>query len=195
MKKIPLTILILLFLAFAKGDAKLNSTSVIVTPESSLLVRGSTNISSFTCKFDVGRLKNPIQVFYKNVGTRMVFDRTVLILDNHCFDCGGKGLNKDLQEILKTGEHPEIKLFLNEINDLDGQSDDMLCKLDIEIAGVTKNHEVPVKIRKNGELLITGDLTVSMSDYNLIAPKKLFGLIYVNDTIKIYFQLVVQENL
>ena len=183
-----------MLLAFTTSDARFKRTSVIVTSESSLLVRGKTNLNMFTCGFDVNKLKNPIQVAYHIEKDRMVFDKTALVLDNQCFDCGGKALNNDLQKILKSDKYPQITLFLNEISNLGDQSDGVLATIDIEIAGITKSYKVPVKFKKNKGMLITGDLALSMHDYNLEAPKKLFGLITVHDKIKIYFQLAVREN-
>ncbi|WP_242203592.1 YceI family protein [Aestuariivivens insulae] len=192
--KVLFVISIAMLMAFTASDTTFKNTSVTVTPESSLLVRGTTNINTFTCGFNVLKLNNPIEVVYKKVGNRMVFEKTALILDNDCFDCGGKGINSDFQKILKSNKYPQISLFLNEISDLEDQSDDVLAALDIEIAGISKRHKVPVKFKKNKGMLVTGDLAISMSDYNLKPPKKLFGLISVHDTIEIYFQLAVREN-
>lgn len=194
-KVLVAAVVVLLLMAITASKAIFNSTSVIVTPESSLLVRGTTNVNTFTCEFNVLKLNNPIQVFYKKVGNRLVFDRTALILDNHSFDCGGKAINNDFQKILKSKKYPQIILYLNEITVLENQTDDVLTSIDIEIAGITKKHSVPVKFKKAEDMLITGDLTLSMADYNLEAPKKLFGLITVHDTIKIYFQLAVREKI
>ncbi|WP_242085231.1 YceI family protein [Aestuariivivens sediminis] len=194
MKKILFIGLMLSLLAFATSDAVFERTSVIVTSESSLEVSGKTNINRFTCDFDVNKLKNPIEVIYYLKHNKMVFNKTVLVLENECFDCGGKALNNDLQKILKTNQYPQITLFLNEISELEAHSDNILANIDITIAGINKNYKVPLTFKKDKGMLITGDLTLSMQDYNLEAPKKLFGLVTVQDEITIDFQLAVREN-
>ena len=181
-------------MAFTTGDFNFKNTSITVTDESSVVIRGTTSINTFKCSYNVLRLDNPIQVVYRKVGHRMVFDKTALVLDKHSFDCGGKGINNDFQKILKSNKYPEIILYLNYINHLEDQPNNVLASIDIEIAGFSKTHKVPVKIKKSNNMIITGDLAISMSDYNLEAPKKLFGLISVDDTINVYFQLAVVEN-
>ncbi|WP_242132090.1 hypothetical protein [Aestuariivivens marinum] len=194
LNKVLFIVVIGMVMAFTTNDAMFKSTSVIVTSESSLVVRGTTNVNTFTCGFDVLKLKNPVQVLYKKVGARLVFDKTALVLDNDCFDCGGIVINSDFRKILKSKMYPQITLFLNDINDLEEQTDDVLASIDIEIAGVSKNHKVPIKFKKGRGMLITGVLPISMSDYDLKPPKKFFGLITVHDIIKIYFQLAVKES-
>ncbi|WP_341215503.1 hypothetical protein [uncultured Wocania sp.] len=192
MKRILFFISIIIMLAFTNGDATLKSTSVVITPESSLLVRGTTNINTFTCEFNINKFKNPIKVIYHIEDDKMIFDKTALILDSDCFDCGGKAINNDFKKILKTNKYPQILLYLNEISLFDDESD-VKASIDIEIAGIKETYKIPVKIKKNNEILITGGLAISLTDYNLVAPKKLLGLISVNDKIQIYFQLLVKE--
>ena len=192
--KVLIGAMMVMLMAFTADNVLLKNTSIMITTESLLVVRGTTNVSTFTCGFDVSAFKRPISVTYRIENDKWVFDKTALVLNNECFDCGGKTINNDFQNILKSKVYPQITLYLNEITDLENQSNNVLAFIDIEIAGITKKHSVPVKFKKDKDLLITGNLALSMEDYNLIAPKKLFGLITVHDTIKIYFQLAIQEK-
>ena len=191
MKRILFFISIIILLAFTKRDAITKNTSVIITSESSLLVRGTTNVNTFTCEFNINKFKNPIRVVYHIEDDKMIFNKTALILNSDCFDCGGKAINNDFKKILKSNKYPQILLFLNEISHFENKSY-VQASLEIEIAGITKNYKIPIKVKKNKEMLITGDLTVSLVDYNLEAPKKFFGLIFVEDIIEIYFQLEIK---
>ncbi|MDO7171725.1 YceI family protein [Mariniflexile sp. AS56] len=184
---------VLTVLGFTTRDSSLKKASVVITPESSLVVQGKTNVSTFSCAFNTNKFKNPMQVFYELDGGNMVFSKTALILENNCFDCGGNAINKDFQKILKSNKHPQIILLLKEIIPAENKMN-VQASITIEIGGVTKGYKIPIKIKNVDGLLISGDLDIRLSDYNLETPKKLFGLIAIDDTIEINFQLMVREK-
>ncbi|WP_308991163.1 YceI family protein [Mariniflexile litorale] len=192
-KKVLFLISILTTIAFTTRDSIIKSTSVIITPQSSLKVKGTTNVSDFSCVFNINKFKNPIQVFYHVENGKIVFNKTALVLENDCFDCGGRAINNDFQKILKSDKYPQITLFLKEINQTENMRD-VQASINIEIAGVTQDYKIPVKVKKSNDLFISGDLVIRLSDYNLETPKKLFGLISINDIIKIDFQLLIREK-
>ncbi|HMQ45445.1 MAG TPA: YceI family protein [Mariniflexile sp.] len=192
-KKLILFVIVVMALAFASRDSAIKNTSVIITPESSLFVKGTTNVNNFTCIFNVEKLKNPIPVTYHKVNDKLQFNKTALVLDSNCFDCGGKSINNDFKTILKADKYPQIILLLKEISNFENNAD-MFAAIDIQIAGVTKAYKIPVKIKNGYKLLITGDLAINLSDYSIVPPKKFLGLVTVNDTIEIFFQLAVREN-
>ena len=192
-KKVLLFVSVLMAMAFTNRDSAIKNTSVVLTNESSIMVRGTTNVNSFNCGYKINKFKNPIPVTYYLEGDKIRFNKTVLILDNIFFDCGGKGINSDFQKILKSDKYPQIFLFLKEISQIENSSD-VHASIDIQMAGLTKNYKVPVEVKNNNNLLITGDMALKLSDFNLETPKKLFGLISVNDKIEIFFQLAVKEN-
>lgn len=179
--------------AFTNKDSGTYTTEVHVTANSSVFVNGTTNVSDFSCAFNVNKFKNPIQVSYHMAGDKMVFDKTALILDSNCFDCGGKAINSDFKKILKADKYPQIKLFLKEITQLD-KSPNLHALVRIEIASITKGYTIPVKIKNSDNLVISGNLNISLKAYNLEAPKKLFGLIEVDDKIDIVFELGIKEK-
>ena len=193
MKKLLFFAFIIVSLAFVKRDAAAIETSVIITPESALSVRGTTNINDFTCRFDVNQLKNPIQVLFEKEGDKFIFKKTALVLENSCFDCGGKGINSDFQKILKTDEHPKIFIFLKELKTNVVSGSKVLAHVDIEIAGVAKAYKIPVTINGINNMVVSGNVNISLKHFKMEPPKKLFGLIEVNDNIEIDFQLEVKE--
>tara|TARA_R110002049_G_scaffold71370_1_gene183855 strand:- start:9313 stop:9903 length:591 start_codon:yes stop_codon:yes gene_type:complete len=193
MKKMMFLIFILVSFAFAKRDTVVMETLVMVTPESTLSVKGTTNINTFACRYNVNQLKNPIPVFFEKKEDKIIFKKTALILENACFDCGGKGINNDFQKLLKSEEHPKIYLFLKELETKIGSSSKVLAHVDIQIAGITNTYEIPVALVEENNMLISGNASISLKDFKMKPPKKVFGLIEVEDTIEIDFKLVVKE--
>lgn len=191
MKKILFVLSIFLIFAFTKSDAGIQNTKVSILPESTLVVNGTTNVNSFQCVFNTQKLKNPVSVSYVLASGKLKFKETALVLDNYCFDCGGKGINRDFQSILQTNHYPQIRLILKEITELN-RNNKVQTLVDVEIAGVKNEYLIPVKIKKEAHTIIEGSLNLNLSDYKLTAPKKMFGLIAVDDEIAIDFSLVVQ---
>lgn len=191
MKKILFFVSLIAILAFTV--VKVGNTSVLITPSSKLLIKGKTNITNFKCEFNVLKLKNPIPVFFEKIDDKIVFHNTALILDNVCFDCGGKGINNDFQDLLKSKIYPQTLIKLKEISKDRNDENQILALLDISIAGVTKSYQIPVELEEDDALLIEGVLSLNICDFNLEPPKKALGLIVVKDIIEINFQLIVKE--
>ncbi|OWW25918.1 hypothetical protein B4Q04_10040 [Zobellia sp. OII3] len=191
LKKVRLFFFVMAIMAFTTG-ATIRRTFVAITPDSSLYIKGTTNVNTFSCRFDVENINNPVHVDYYKEGNRIKFDETALVLNVDCFDCGGRGINRDLRDILKSEEQPHIFLFLKEIKPIESTAAYKVV-LDIEIAGETNTYEVPVEVEKDNKLLIKGDLNISLPDHNIAAPSKLFGLINIHENVEISFKLGVKE--
>lgn len=160
-------------------------------PDSKLTITGDTNISEFACAFNSQMIPSSRKVIMKEVGSELHFENAILKLDNTGFDCGSKGINKDFHALLKTEEYPEISLELKKlcINTPTQATADLI----ISIAGIMKAYKVPVKIINGIIPQYRGDLTLNINDFNLKAPKKMFGLIVVKEDIDINFNLNVDR--
>lgn len=190
MKHILYIMIVLTTLAFTT-KVMVDNTSVLITPDSELVIKGTTNINSFKCKFNIKEINKPIPLYYKVVNDKMVFERARLVLDNECFDCGNKGMNKDFMKLLKSDEYPEIELQLKEVDKNNGSHINAL--LELRIAGKSKSYHVPLIVKDKVDIFVSGTLKVDITDFNLEAPKKALGLIVVSDDVEIGFQLNFSE--
>ncbi|RPD99984.1 YceI family protein [Aureibaculum marinum] len=190
---ILLSLYVLTF-SFTNTDSVIGKTSVVITPDSSFSLKGSSNVNSFSCTFNVEKINNPIDVTYHVYGDKISFSNTKLVLDNSYFDCGHNKINDDLNELLKSEKYPKIFIYLKEFSS-DKNESKVNTIIDIEIAGIRKTYNIPIQVdNSNNNMQISGNLNVNLSDYKLQAPKKLFGLIRVEDTIEINFNLSVRED-
>lgn len=180
-------------LSFYGGEFA-TETAIIVTPESSLVIKGKTNVNKFDCKFNVQNLNNPIPVFFKLENSKLVFEETSLVLKNTCFDCGNKGMNKDFYNLLKSDAYPEVILKLKEVKEDNYHKNWVSAKIDIKIAGVMNSYSVPLKFEGNKRMMIKGTLNLNIRDFNIEPPKKALGLIVVDEIIKIDLNLNVKEH-
>ncbi|MGE5944498.1 MAG: YceI family protein [Flavobacteriales bacterium] len=192
MKKLLIFISVLTSLAFT--DTLVSKTSVIITPNSKLLIIGKTNVNSFKCQYNVSKLNKPIPIIFKKHGKKISFEKTTLILDNINFDCGGSGINNDFQELLKTKSYPQIFINLKEIIKDSNNENLIKALVDLEIAGITKSYTVPIELNNEGTMSIKGVLALNIRDFNLEPPKKALGLIVVKDVIEINFELAIKKQ-
>ncbi len=193
MKRIFIFILILFISGFTYISFVIE-TAIIIEPESKLIIKGTTNINKFNCHFNTSELQKPIPVSFEIKNDKMVFKETELILKNDCFDCGNKNINKDFKSLLKTNSYPQIFIHLKEMQNFNLKDSTSKVLLDMEIAGIFKSYNFPVKIENNkNKLFVTGTLALNISDFNLEPPKKLLGILKVNNIIEIDFQLLFKE--
>lgn len=193
MKKIFFIIMLFLSLAFAK-NVLINATSVVISPKSKLIIKGSTNVNKFKCHFNIEEVSNPIPLSFVLKEDRLIFEKALLMLDNSCFDCGSRAINKDFMDLLKSEEYPKIVLELKEIKKDSRTNNIVHALIEIVIAGESKSYFTPVKLKGDKILNVTGTLNLNICDFNLEPPKKALGLIVVSDIIKINFDLEVEEK-
>lgn len=192
MKRILFFVSILASLSFTNDLVK--SASVTIAPSSKIVIKGKTNVNTFKCQYNIQKLNKPISVYFRKQNDEIIFERTTLALENANFDCGGRAINNDFQELLKSETYPKIFIKLKEISKYPNYENRIQTLLDIEIAGVTRAYSIPVEFEDDDTLIIKGLLTLNLRDFNLEPPKKALGLIVVKDTIDINFQLRVEEN-
>lgn len=193
MKKIG--IILVLFLSFAFTTSIINETkSVSIEPESQLVIKGTTNVSSFKCKFDIKEINNPILLYYKVIDDKMVFEKAKLVLNNDCFDCGHRGINSDFMDLLKSDEYPEILLELKEIKMESNRTDEVNALVKLCIAGKSKLYHLPLHYKEDSDIQVRGTLKLNITDFGLKAPKKALGLIVVSEEIEIKFDMVFRES-
>lgn len=169
------------------------TSSVIITEKSTLFINGKSNVNNFSCLYNIDKIKKPIAVVYSTKDNKIYFSKTTLLLNNTYFDCGGNGINKDFLKTLNTINYPEIALTLNQIETTETPSV-LRASVTIQIAGVSRNYDIPVDVVKHNMLNVNGQLKLKLTDFNLKAPSKLFGIISVEDNIDINFNLEIEAQ-
>lgn len=191
MKKVLVFVTVFFLYAFTVRDTSLDVTKVYIAPESSLKISGTSNVNSFTCAYNTKNLTAPVAVQFEKKNNKVRFQKATLVLDNLGFDCGNRGINRDFHSLIKTKEYPQLYLRLKEIQTTDTKSKTVQALVEIEIAGISKSFEVPVQLKEDDTVCVSGKLKLQLSDFNLEPPKKVLGLIVVHDTITIDFRLMM----
>ncbi|HLW33152.1 MAG TPA: YceI family protein [Aequorivita sp.] len=194
MKTLAYPLLFLLLVSFTNTSTVNKHKTIFISPKSELEIVGSTNVSTFTCLFNVKNLNKPLRIDYWEGDDLIRFQKSTLVLDNTFFDCGGKGINKDFHDLLKTKVYPQILLTLKEIKKKAIADNKVEALVEIQIAGISRSYIVDVEAKQEGDLHLNGNLKLNITDFNLEAPKKILGLIVVSEEIEIIFKLIVGEE-
>lgn len=178
-------IVVIIFLSF--GFSK-NQTKVKITNKSEVTIKGKSNVNSFECKYNPGFIENDLQVSIARNNNKILLEGAKLSIKSTGFDCAHKMITKDFKTILKAEEYPHIVLNVKEISTI---KESITAKLDVKIAGVEKEYLVPVIFNPNTNN-VKGQLKLNIKDFKLKSPKKLLGMVVVNDNVDIHFNLFLQ---
>lgn len=174
------------------AQPSVETREIEIMPGSSLSISGNTNINEFECDFDTLCFEDQtITVNFSSKGDVLDFRNSVLPLRNNNFNCGNKRINRDFKDLLKTEEHPEILLKIKKI---DLRKDKAHATLNFTIAGIDKDYTFPVEVTGDETMCFNGKLALNITDFNLEAPSKVFGLIVIEEVININFNLNVQSQ-
>lgn len=162
----------------------------------SLKVDGSTNINKFSCII-ANHTKSDTISIYKDPAKEVLPLSGVIKLDVQNFDCHNPVMTGDLRKTLKAKQFPQLSVrFLNlsKYPNLNSRQDLIKGAVAIEIAGVTKRVEVDYKIVSTGGSIINliGSRQVNFSDFNIIPPRKIGGMIQTNNELSVVFNLRIK---
>lgn len=178
-----ITILILLSFGFSR-----NVTKVKITNKSEVTIKGKSNVNSFECKYNSDFIENDLQVIMNKNNGKIVLDGAKIDIKSTGFDCAHKMITKDFKSILKAEEYPHIVINVRELIIV---KESISAKLNVKIAGIEKEYMVPVAYNQNNGN-VKGQLKLNIKDFKLKSPKKLLGMVVVNDNVEISFNLFLQ---
>lgn len=191
MKRIFYFLMIVFTVHLSAQDIKYSKISINGLKESDLFIKGTTNVSTFTCLFDTAYLKECQEVLYTRNTGEFNFKKAILVLDTRGFDCGSQAINRDFHKLLQTDVYPQITI---EVKKAEINSAVPCATVLIGIASKVLEYKTPITITESEEMHFEGVLKLKLSDYELKLPKKLFGLIEVGDEIEIHFDITAQHK-
>ncbi len=193
MKRLLFIFLFLVLVSFGQSNIVKSSQSVLITSKSELNINGTSNVSDFKCRYKIQNLNTPIRIHYEKTNDVIKFEKSMLVLENSGFDCGGKGINRDFHGLLQSDVYPKIILRLKEIKLKPHQKNTADALVEIEIAGIKHAYHMETEFHHDQDWHIEGRLKLNINKFDLKAPKKMLGLIVVSDEIEISFKLVIKE--
>lgn len=170
--------------------------SWIIEPSSTLSIRGSSNVSDFTCGMDVYRKKDTLTIT-ENTPSFIKFFESRLAVPINDFDCRHKLITRDFQETLLASQYPEIGItFISFLRVADARQgvDSYDADVLIELAGKKRKVKIHFDFSEQSyaQYLLKGSKVLRFSDFDFKPPTKMMGLVQVDDELTIHFNLIVR---
>ncbi|MBE9668525.1 YceI family protein [Mucilaginibacter boryungensis] len=171
------------------GDAE----KWLINKTSSLTINGSTNINKFACDIP-GYGQTDTLTLTKERGNIALSGTVVLKIRS--FDCHNAIMTNDLRKTLKEPLIPVLRISFLSLSKMPAhaiQLEIITGLVDIELAGMKKRFEIAYQVSTDSqrEIHLLGTRDVTFTDFNLIPPRKLGGMIKTNDKLSITFHLAI----
>lgn len=169
----------------------------VIEKTSSLSIEGKSNVNSFKCDIVEYLNRDTILLYKDNSGEQKpILTKGGLTININRFDCHQNYVTADLKKTLKAKEDANMKINLVSFGYMKSNQSNQAIKgiVEIQLAGITKKLEIDYAVNKNqgGVLHLVGTKKLLFSDFKLTPPKKLAGLIKVEEEITVSFQLILR---
>jgi hypothetical protein len=188
------TLLIILLMSFCWPPHTMLKEKWLIEKESNLYFEGRTNISNFRCGI-TSYLRPDTLCFCREDNSKAILSvKGGLSIDVNCIECQQPYMNKDLRKTLKAGECPFMKIALLSIGNFAGDVKNVKGKVAITLAGVTRILDVDYTVQPVDEnnLRLYGREQVLFADFDLTPPRKMAGLVKVEQQINVNFMLALR---
>jgi hypothetical protein len=167
----------------------------VINENSSLSVNGTTNINKFSCDIPTYDQTDTLIMSRANKDIALTGN---IGLKVESFDCHNSMMTKDLRKTLKEKDFPRLFihfLSLSEFPQLSAEPKPITGWVNIELAGISKRFEINYKVSMDDQKIIhlLGTRDINFSDFNLIPPRKLGGMIKTNDQLSVAFHLKMKS--
>lgn len=154
-------------------------------------IEGETNLSQFHLVY---QSTNKNRFVHNNLEQKDPNEIIEFKIPVYQFEGQNQFMENDFREMLDASNHPLIKVGIKEncLDKISTETKDDKIEFLLTIAGETRhvvgyyNPEF-----RNNEILIKGVTRIKLSDFSIIAPEKMFGMLQVKDVIIIKFDILI----
>ncbi len=168
----------------------------LISESSSLSVNGSTNVSKFSCDIASCDQADTLTVWHGENGINLTGSIDPAVLS---FDCHKAMMTHVLRKTLKAKQYPRLHirfLSLSELPELSTRPTPITGQVEIEIAGIKKLYTVNYRISDTAKVIhLVGSQHLNFSDFDLVPPHKLGGMIKTKDQLTVSFHLKMKNIL
>jgi len=199
------TALLLCLLLSGFVDADMRPTNIVYSIEngSSLSISGTSNVNTFSCLCSETFKRQVLEIVRVDSTRQLRFKNAVLKLPTQSMDCNNSRMNSDLCDALKSSKYPYIVVELQQIqlrpaalSATRNEWFDVVAVATLTITDVCKPIVMDVRGIRLGDdrYRFVCSKNVRMTDFNVDPPTALFGLIKVNNDIKINLDITASVS-
>ena len=188
--------------AVKPGDIVNGNYQVQIAEESHLVINGHTNVNTFSCGYNGNFYPDTLSVNTIATSGCLRFKNADIRLKTKLFDCSNKLMNPDFRNLLKADQYPYIRIKVLEIDKNPGQVKNylvsnydrnmLLLTVEIMIAGQKKIYNLPIEVADNRDNnFYKGHLKMNIRDFGLTPPRKMLGLVVVDEMVSIDFMIKI----
>jgi hypothetical protein len=156
---------------------------IFIDPKSNVSVFGSTNVSRFTFEYtEPITINKPVLVKKNDGGLKL--QGGLIDLKVRAFDSGYGMMNGDFRKMLKEEINPFIQVVLVSLFPKwlpDGNWLEGTVEILVEMNNIKKKYTILCKIDNPGSLLIYGREKMRLTDFELVPPVRMMGMVKVNE--------------
>jgi polyisoprenoid-binding protein YceI len=191
------TVPAVLVVAAAMGSVAPAQTKAPLAIDSArVTIAGTSNIHEYTATSTTARVVRAKvgaaaagAAFWDEVvkpGALEVFD---LVIPAASLSSPKAGLDKNMHKALKADQHPEITFRLSR---LEGPADALRAVGTLRIAGVEREVVLVLKTeRRDGTLVVKGQLPILMTDYGIKPPTAMLGMLKTDPKVTVSFETIL----
>ncbi|MFN0255780.1 hypothetical protein E6A44_009375 [Pedobacter ureilyticus] len=170
---------------------------LIILPESSILLRGHSNVNKFTFTYEKALKLGSSSIKATTTNNILNIKNAKLDAEVTAFSSGSNLMDRDYRNMMNYRAHPHISIALHQINFLKNYSDDSgtaQALVNITIAGEKRLDTLQFNYSKvKGIYRCSSSHQISLRDYKIKPLKKMMGLIFLKDQLTvdmiIYFKV------
>ncbi|MBN9385612.1 MAG: hypothetical protein J0H74_32965 [Chitinophagaceae bacterium] len=183
---------IILILVFFTSLAKPVRTKWLVQRTSTIRIAGSTNVNSFCCH--VNEYTGPDTITLTVAGGNL----GALAVNIEEFNCNNRIMTGEFKKTLKYKQYPQLKIVFISLEKMPAfgpMAETVKGCVEVELAGMCRKFEVTyTSCRTDDEdVELVGGRVFGFSDFGLTPPRKMGGLVRVNDKLDVQFTLHLHQ--
>lgn len=156
-------------------------TGFYFSQQNAVEINGWTNINTFKCVNNAFRNSTSIYSFMGNE-----LPNVVLKVDD--FDCRNRMMTSDFRKTLNSDKYPNLTIkFLNFSK---GNGNRFNAVVEVKMMNVVKKYNIEFSEYRNS---LVGIKRLKFSDFNIVPPKKMGGVVYVKDELDLTFSLGIKD--
>lgn len=169
----------------------------VVTKNSSITVKGESNVNKFQCIVIRYLQPDTLQYLHEKKLNKQLF-RGTLSVDVVMFDCHNKHMTGDMRKTLKAETYPRLHIsFLSLEHPMEHLHTNQSIPglVEVTLAGVTKQFRLlfQFQLHENGDMVMVGEHGFLFTDFGLVPPHKMAGMIRVKNEFKVQFNLLLKQ--